>query len=140
MGLYSQALAEYQATFPSTQLQVLFYDDLRTDPRALWQDICAFLEIDSSVIPAFEFSYNRSGKPRFPILQNLLRSYRFKRFMRLFIPHRLAIRLKTRVDDINLQRFPDMDSACRAELREYYRQDIQALAKLTKRDLSSWLK
>lgn len=139
MGLYSQALAEYQAIFPTTQLLVLFYDDLRADPLSTWLEICTFLAIDATEKPIFERKYNRSGQPRYRLLHNLLRSYRFKRFIRSFLPHRVAISLKQRVDNVNLETFPKIDSASRSELREYYRQDIETLSHLTKRELSTWL-
>jgi hypothetical protein len=139
MGLYSEALAEYQSAFPAAQLLVLFYDDIRADPSACWRTVCAFLGIDASHAPVFEHRYNRSGQPRSRFVHSLLRSHRLKRMVRNVLPHPLAMRAKRRLDDLNLEQFPAMDPGCRAALREYYRPDIQRLSRLTGRDLVAWL-
>jgi hypothetical protein len=139
MGLYSEALADYQAAFSAEQLLVLFYDDLHFNPAGTWQQVCEFLGIDATQKPVFEHRYNRSGQPRHRNLHRLLRSHRLKRLVRSFLPHKLAISLKQQVDNINLQQFPAMDAASRAELMAYYRPDIEQLSKLTKRDLIAWL-
>ncbi|HEY6131530.1 MAG TPA: sulfotransferase [Halioglobus sp.] len=139
MGLYSQALEEYLDIFPAPQLLVLFHDDLRSDPLAMWRKVCVFLGIDHSKAPVFGRQYNRSGLPRNRFLHGVLRSHRLKRFVRDLLPHRFTIGLKQRVDNLNLQNFPVIDAASRAELKEYYRPDIQQLSLLTKRDLVAWL-
>ncbi len=139
MGLYSDALAEYQATFPPAQLLVLFYEDLRSNPLLLWHRVCVFLGIDSTTTPVFGQRYNRSGQPRNRIIHSLLRSHTLKRLVRSVLPHKFTLRLKQQVDNINLQEFPAMEEASKAELREYFRQDIEQLSQLTKRDLSTWL-
>jgi hypothetical protein len=140
MGLYSDALADYQSVFPTSQLLVLFYDDVRTDALEVWRTVCAFLTIDASHTPAFGDRYNRSGQPRSRWVHSLLRSHRLKRMVRSVLPHTLAMRAKQRVEDLNLQQFPALDSSCRAALQEYYRPDIQRLCALTNRDLVAWLR
>lgn len=139
MGLYSEALADYQSVFPPSQLLVLFYDDVRADPLSVWRNVCDFLGIAASHIPAFDNRYNRSGQPRNRLVHNLLRSHRVKRVVRSVLPHTLALRAKQQVENLNLTQFPAMDSASRTQLREYYRPDIQRLSGLTNRDLVAWL-
>jgi hypothetical protein len=139
MGLYSEALAEYQSVFSDAQLLVLFYDDLRADPLSSWRAVCAFLGIDASHTPVFEHRYNRSGQPRSRLVHSLLRSHRLKQVLRAVLPHTLAMRAKRQVEDLNLEQFPAMDDNSRVALREYYRADIQRLSRLTNRDLVAWL-
>ncbi len=139
MGLYSEALAEYQSAFSPAQLLILFYDDLRVNPPLLWQQVCVFLSINPIPTPAFEHRYNRTGQPRNRLVHRLLRSYRLKRLVRSFLPHRLSISLKQRVDTANLQEFPAIDATSKAELKAYFRSDIEQLSRLTQRDLSAWL-
>jgi len=139
MGLYGQALAEYQAEFPAAQLLVLFYDDVRADPLSVWRNVCEFLGIATSHTPAFEHRYNRSGLPRNRLVHGLLRSHRLKRVVRAVLPHQLALRAKQQVEDLNLEQFPAMDAQSRAALREYYRVDIQQVSRLTNRNLAAWL-
>jgi hypothetical protein len=139
MGLYSRALAEYQASFPAAQLLVLFYDDMRNRPLALWQRVCEFLAIDPACQPQFNHTYNRSGQPRNRLLHSLTRSYQLKRVVRSLLPHRIAIKVKEQVDGLNLQKFPGIDATSRSELLAFYRSDIQQLSELTQQDLSAWL-
>jgi|SRR6056297_3328652 len=139
MGLYSDALRSYQAVFPPSRLKVLFYDDLRSDPAALWRDVCAFLHIDANPSPRFAQQYNRSGEPRSRGLQNLLRSHRVKRAARRALPHQWALALKVRLDNLNLQALPPMQHDTREELLDFYREDVAAVATLTRRNLQAWL-
>ncbi|MCB1844355.1 MAG: sulfotransferase, partial [Halioglobus sp.] len=140
MGLYSSALEAYQAVFPAEQLRVMWYDDLRSDPAALWRDACAFLEIDTGFTPPFYRRYNRSGKPRSKIVQSLLKSHRVKSAVRRVMPHQWGLAVKARLDDINLQALPAMQASTREELKAFYREDIAAVATLTGKNLDAWLR
>jgi hypothetical protein len=139
MGLYADDLKAFLSVFAPDRLLVLFYDDMKADPAAFWQQVCAFLDIDAGREPPYRRQYNRSGNPRSRLLQNALRSHRLKRALRAVIPHQLAVRVKNRLDDINLRSFPPMDDATRDALRDYYRDDIREVARLTGRNLDAWL-
>lgn len=139
MGLYSEALAEYQSVFPASQLLLLFYDDVRANPESVWLAVCTFLGIDASHAPEFENRYNSSGQPRNRLVHSILRSHRLKQLVRSVLPHQLAMQAKQKVESLNLEPFPAMDPDCRLGLREYYRPDVQRLSRLTDRDLVAWL-
>tara|TARA_R110000823_G_scaffold27609_18_gene80522 strand:- start:9332 stop:10243 length:912 start_codon:yes stop_codon:yes gene_type:complete len=139
MGLYSAALRAYQAVFPPAQMKILFYDDLRSDPAALWRDVCSFLQIDESHLPQFEQRYNTSGEPRSRALQTLLRSHRVKSVARRALPYPWMLALKGRLDTLNLQALPPVQGATRIALLDFYRDDISAVAHLTGRNLREWL-
>lgn len=139
MGLYSQDLENYQREFPADQLLVLFYDDMRTDPEGFWQRVCRFLDIDAAVEPPYEHRYNRSGKPRSKSLQNLMRSHKLKRAAKSILPYWLVLRIRGKLDDINLEQFPPMDDATRDDLKNFYREDVLRLQQITGRHLEHWL-
>lgn len=138
MGLYSDALTEYQTMFPA-RLMVIFYEDLRANPENIWQQVSTFLNIDPSINPIFSHKYNLSGQPRNRLLHSLLRSHRFKNLIQKVLPHQVAIRIKQRADALNLVKFPPMDAKSKRELIEYFRKDIEQLSQLTERDLAAWL-
>ncbi len=48
---YAMQIAEYYRRFPANRVLLLAFEDLRSDPRALLERVCRFLEID----PAWEF-------------------------------------------------------------------------------------
>lgn len=140
MGRYSEPLREYQSIFNASQLLVLFYDDFRNSPEQVWDSLCEFLQIDNRLGMPVNQTYNRSGQPRSRAVQAILRSHGVKAFMRKILPQSLLVSMKQQVDNINLKQFPPMDEGVRAELKEYYRQDVEELMKLTGRDLAHWLK
>ncbi|MEN8129600.1 MAG: sulfotransferase [Pseudomonadota bacterium] len=139
MGMYSDSLAEYQSVFSLSHLMVLFYEDLVGDPEAVWKRLRVFLEIDSSGAPPRPRRLNRSGQPRSMLLQHLLRSHRLKTFVLSIAPYRSAIWIKETLDKANLKRFPRLDERTRLQLQDYYREDVEKLARMTQRDLSPWL-
>jgi hypothetical protein len=138
LGRYSGPLAQYQASFDEGNLLVLFYQDLQDSPDELWSQMCHFLDIEV-VDPPPRRMNNRSGRPRSRSLQRILRSHRLKSFMLDFLPYSFLTWLKMWTDKANLRRFPPMDQNVRDGLKEYYREDINAVMKLTGRDLTAWL-
>jgi len=82
---------------------------------------------------------NQSGQPRSRYVQNLLKSYRFRRAVRSVVPFRGAAFIKEKLDNVNLKRFPELDQASRLRLIKFYREDIEKLSRLADRNLDSWL-
>jgi len=139
MGLYSEALKEYQSLFDPSRLLLLFYEDLVGDEAILWQKLCAFLDIDALEKVPQQRRLNQSGQPRSRVVQSMLKSYRFRRAVRAVVPFRGAAFIKEKLDNVNLKRFPALDEASRYRLRQFYREDIEKLSLLTDRNLDSWL-
>lgn len=138
LGRYSVPLAQFQACFDEDNLLVLFYQDLQESPDDLWYRLCQFLEVETIGLPPQRMN-NRSGKPRSRKLQRVMRSHRLKSVLLGLLPYRFLTWLKMWADKANLRRFPPMDQNVRNGLREYYREDINAVMKLTGRDLTVWL-
>lgn len=139
MGMYSDSLAEYLSVFGADRVRVLLYEDLLDDELTLWKQLCGFLEIDQSVEMPRQRRPNRSGQPRSQLVQTVLGSHRIKAGIRAIIPTQAAFWMKERVDGMNLKQFPRLDEDTRATLLNYYRQEIETLARMIGRDLSGWL-
>lgn len=139
MGLYSEALAHYQATFDPDRLLVLFHEDLRSEPLSTWRTVADFLGIRHEPLPAFEHRYNTSGQPRSALVQRVLNSHRLKGIVRRVLPHNVAMRIKAGVDARNLEQLPPLDAASSAELAAFFRDDAARVAMLTGRNLDNWL-
>jgi hypothetical protein len=139
MGLYSDALADYQRVFPASRLLVLLHEDLRRDPAALWRRLCEFLAIDPGEEPPQQRNLNRSGLPRSGLLQRVLGAHRTRVIARKVMPYRLGIWAKERLDAANLRKLPEASEEDRAYLRAYYREDVEKLAHMLGRDLCGWL-
>ena len=138
MGLYSDALADYQRVFGASRLLVLLHEDLQDDRAELWQRLCDYLGV-GRVVPPPQRSLNRSGSFRSRRLQRLLDAGPTRALARRLMPYRLRVGVKKHLDDINLQDPPALATEDRNYLEDYYRKDIERLAEMLDRDLSAWL-
>lgn len=148
-GLYARQLKRYFDLFSAEQIHIIFYDDLRADNRAFLQDVQDFLGV-SPMIPAnLDDASNITGVPRFRLLNRMiswvrypLRKYNPPVLMRLVRGTGLA-RLQERIRLANTRPFdekPTLSPETRMHLAAYFREDVEALEKMTGRDLSAWLK
>jgi len=69
---YEPLLSDFLAVFPSQQIQVCFFDELKIDSRALVKNICAFLNLEPDFYDNYNFQVeNRTRNVRFAGLQRL---------------------------------------------------------------------
>jgi hypothetical protein len=142
MGFYSEQLDRYEKTFPESQLCVLLYDDLRSDPEGTCRRIFSFLGVDEDFVPDMSGEYNRSGVPKNRFMHRLLNpSAPMKRRLWNVTPRFARERLldaQTKMVNRNLQRqtIPEHE---RDRLREVFREEIGRLETRLDRDLSRWL-
>lgn len=54
-GRYSDYLQVYLSSFPAANIRVMFFEDLRDDPRAFMTELSEFLGIDAAFWDTFEF-------------------------------------------------------------------------------------
>lgn len=124
LGLYGQQLSALLAVFPRQQIGVWTFEALRQRPRALFSEVCRFIGVDDTFVPAFTH-HNTGGAPRRPALHALL--------VRLRVPH-LAKRLLPEpvaqwvVAHYLQHRSPPEEIA--AELRDFYAADTVLLRRL----------
>jgi Sulfotransferase family len=142
MGFYSKQLDRYERTFPESQLCVLLYDDLRSDPEGTCRQIFSFLGVDEGFVPDMSGEYNRSGVPKRRLMHRLLNpSAPMKRQLWNVTPRFARERLldaQTRMVNRNLERqtIPDRE---RDRLREVFKEEVGRLETRLDRDLSHWL-
>lgn len=141
-GYYHAQLSRYFDLFAPAQIRIHLYDDFTTDPKAVIQDIFAFLDVDSGFLPDMNVRYNVGGLPKSQGLQNLLGSKNtVKKMIKACLPHRVTRRLKHASSSVrtkNLQK-PALPPGTRARLTADFREDILKLQDLIGRDLSAWL-
>ncbi len=139
MGRYASQLRRYIELFGRNRVLVLFYEDLRDDPEALWRRCCDFLALDKNARVPAAHRQNRSGQPRSRLLYRLLRSQRFKTAMKRLLPLRFTAWAKNRLDALNMRRFPPIPRDQRERLTREFEGEIRELMVLSGRDLSHWL-
>jgi hypothetical protein len=137
VGRYGDQLAHAMRLIPADQLHVALSDDLVADPETTLANIFAFLgvrplPVDSSLV------MNVSGRPRVQALNQLLtQANPIKSALKKVLPYRLGSTLAHRIRNWNLEG-THIDPAEAAVLAGRYRDDVERLAVLLQRDLSSW--
>jgi hypothetical protein len=63
-SLYAAAVQAYVDTFSA--VKVVFFDQLRTDPKGLMRELYEFLGVSASFVPDVGKKYNEAGLPRYP--------------------------------------------------------------------------
>lgn len=124
---FAARVQRWREVFPPEQVGVFLLDDLRASPEAAWRRILEFLELDPVPLPV--------DTPRNPTLEARSR----------WLAHRLRrrwlrgkwTRWDRRLERLNTRsaRHRDLDPALIAELRERYRPEVEALARVLDRDL-----
>jgi Sulfotransferase family len=136
-GHYCGQIKRYQNEFPRSQIHISFYENLERSPAALVEDLLAFLGVD----PAIRVDVSqRHLEPRISRLNGvayLLKRWRLWPYLRNLLPQSLGPQLRSVL--MRSRASLVMNRADRAFLIEYYRDDINNLAELLNRDLTSWL-
>jgi hypothetical protein len=138
-GLYARQLKKYFEMFPRHQFQFHLYEDLQDNPTSMFRKIFNFLNVDDNVAIDTSIKYQVGYLPKSSGVNGLLnRKNPLRSFMRNLIPLSWREPIKARLNKSNRARSA-FDPQLRAELTEYYREDILQLQDMIGRDLSHWL-
>ncbi len=142
-GFYYTHLKRYFDIFDRNQIQIYLYEDFKTNPVSMLQDVCQFLGADLAFIPDMSTRYMAGGVPRNKIWSTLLvRLNSIKPVLKPLVPPILRQHLVDYVDNLQgrlLVKAPPLTPEIRRELIQMYRKDILQLEHLIQQDLSSWL-
>lgn len=73
LGQYAEQVERYLQTFPSGQIRIAFFDDLRRDVRYVLKELAGFLGIDTAVIEQLDTSkkHNTYAAPRNELMRRI---------------------------------------------------------------------
>jgi hypothetical protein len=133
-GRYLEQLERICEHFPREQLLVLLFDDLDAQPQETFVDVCRFLGVDETVIPAnVGEARNSHRKVRAP--RTFATMYRFKVWDKL--PRRMGRRLHEAM--VMPDEYPPLDPDVEAKMRARCAPDNHALAQWLGRELpATW--
>ncbi len=145
-GLYASHLLRYLDLFGEDSVAVFFTEDLRHDPAALCRRLFSFLHVDTSAHIDVSTIHNQASVPRWLGLTLFYRSI----VSGDSLSHRIARRVAessvgraarwTARRSMRTRRIPPMLEETRQQLVNRYRKDVRELERLTRRDLSHWLR
>jgi hypothetical protein len=134
LGLYHEQVTRYLERF-GRSVWVGFYEDFKSRPREVLEDICRFLGVSPDFSPDTARKHMESQVPRLAGIGSLRRSGFWGAAARL-TPSFLRPVIRRA-----LMRTPGavtMDAVDRQYLADYYRDDIRRLSGLLGRNLDSW--
>jgi hypothetical protein len=62
-GLYARQLERYLQLFDASQLKVLTYEEFKSHPQAVLEELFTFLGVDPSFVPSLDRTFNASSMP-----------------------------------------------------------------------------
>ena len=137
-GLYSEQIKHYLGKFKS--VQILFYDDFKSNPENVLASICRFLSVDDSFNFKKVKDSNASSKPKSVLFSRMVSAESKLKFKLLkLLPASWRLTLKEKLIRINASDHDDiMTSEERNYLRNYYKEDLIKLQSLLDRQLPDW--
>ncbi|MEO0769324.1 MAG: sulfotransferase domain-containing protein, partial [Cyanobacteria bacterium J06649_4] len=144
LSQYADAIAAYQATFPSENIRIYLFEDFKQNSEKIVKDIFQFLGVDENINIDTQKRYNASGTSKFQFIDTLLLSGNpLKTLLRSTLPPALKNKLsaiQNSARDLNSKPSPKLSTQTRQQLTDrYFQADIQRLETLINRDLSCWL-
>ena len=146
-GSYGRLLQPFYDLFPPKNLLVLFYDDLKSNPRGYLKNLLTFLGVDPDIQPYDIGRTEPVGKLMSSSLYNRfifgLKNLADTAFERVGWEHYWkSVKAKYvgfygQLLALN-EKSARITSETRQNLRIYYEQDLRLLEQLTGRDLSHW--
>jgi hypothetical protein len=138
---FAEQLQRYFDVFGRDKVHVMLTDDMKADGAGVVRGALEFLGVDAS-LAAPPPNSNENRRVRSPLIQRLIFAPKLLLPLAPFLRRFPLVRaLRTRMLDMNSEAKPrpPMDPALRTELITEFTPEIERLAKLINRDLSSWL-
>lgn len=136
-SLYAKGVENYTSSF--SQVKVVLFDDLESNPKATLKSVFEFLGVDPNVDIDVSTRYSHSGKPKSKLI-SLLTS---RKNPIIFWSRELALKLIPRkyLEKMAASMFEkeDVDAEVKSKLQAYFKADIIKLQNLINRDLKKWI-
>lgn len=135
-GRYSRQLEAYLALYSSTQLLVLFYEEMKSDPSRQLRQLRNYLGLTNSM--PVSLNEKKVKDKSMPMVGPELRKYLHwlnpvvKPFRKTRLFGRLHGLIATEI------KYPELKSDLRQRMSDFYRPEVEALGKLLGQELSCW--
>jgi hypothetical protein len=141
LGFYHAQLRRYYDLFPREQIAVWLYDDLSENPQRVLREVFTFLAVDPTFEPDMSVRHKVAGTPRSRLLHAALtRPNLAKSLAKAVLPPAVRGQLYGLAMRRNIMEHREaLRPETRERLRGLYRDDVERLAALLRRDLSGWL-
>ena len=135
---YAPQVARYLRAFPAEQIKILWFEDIRDQPKATFAELLHWLDLEA--IPIDHRPRNQARHVRSATTQRLLSSASLSPWIRRWVPRSLGRRIKRFIGRFNVvrkQRAP-LPPALRKRLAELTRPSVQQLETVLQVNLDHW--
>jgi hypothetical protein len=141
-GLYYEQINRYLSYFPMEKIQIVFFDDIKSRPLEVLQNIYKAVGADHDFIPVqFKHKQNPAVRTRNPYIFKLMTIYRrlSQKFgLTSLTNHLKKLGLKDLIMKLNSSSDFEPIDCDKKKLARFFQADIEALEKLLGRDLNHW--
>ena len=149
LGKYTENVRRYQEVFGRDRVKCILFDDLRKEPEKTYRETLAFLGLEPGALPEFKV-LNERKEWRSPWLGRAMVatfslvytacSHLPTRILRKVVLTTLGILFVLAIQlNLTKARRSPLSAEVQEKLRQLFRDDVDQLASLIGRDLSSWL-
>jgi hypothetical protein len=138
IGRYHDQLKRYFDVFPSSQMHIFLFDDLKADGLMTVQNMYRFIGVDPRFEPDFDAPHNVTGLPQSRVVEGILTSRALRTAVEPLIP-KAAANWVRRLRMKNMRKPPALPPDLRRDLTTHFRDDIRRTSDLIGRSLDHWL-
>jgi len=145
LGRYDLHLETLLKYFPSKQIKVILFEDLKSEPKRIAKEVFDFLNIDNAFVPNLKKRHNKTmvvKSENYARLLHLLQTKLafIKDVFKFFLPYHLFNKIRTTLFNSNKKEgsYTPMTSETEAYLKAYFKPHNKKLSNLLNRDLQHW--
>jgi len=138
-GNYYTMLKQYYDIFPSENILVLKFEDLKSNPEQQVQKMFDFIGVDGKFLPGFNKRHNPGGYPRNMFVNKILAVASRRETMKWLTPNWLVQFIKRRREE-NWADLPEFPPELRSQLVDSYKGEVSKLSQLTGLNFEEWNK
>lgn len=134
---YGEQLKRLYDSVPKDRVQVILFDEFKTDTNRIYREVLNFLNLPEIELPEYEV-INSSKRFQYPFVETMLRNgSAIKRALGIKKTFNMR-RLKEW--NTKYERRPPLSEEFTVVLRDYYRSDLIEAARLIGKDLTEWIR
>lgn len=135
LGEYADQINRYLEVFSPAQVKILFYDQLKADPKEVMRCIFEFLDIDASFFLDTSQKFNAYAAPKNAVVAKMYKMHQLRSSISQLVPETLKNTLRNAF--FKESKKPEMTPEAENYLRDYYRNDIIKVSEIT--GFTGWL-
>jgi hypothetical protein len=139
IGRFSEQVCRYLSVFERHKLCFILFDDLKSNPQAVYKNLLAFLQLDEShqILPVI---HNPNKVQKSKMLGSFINSSTIRNLARLMFPTKAREKIHVFLNKLNTRHKPRPLLSLRVKRRilKMYEDEGVKLSKLLGRDVTHW--